>query len=243
MDRLKRVIKKENIKYFVVGIIIILLFLLIIDRFRISDLENISIRMYSDKMMTYMSTLEKDDLDHYICYTVVYYKNEYHKNSVKLKEIVEFINNHFDIQVSNKQLRKIGITPYMIEQYITYDSTTDEYIVTTDELTPSVIADIPLIKYDIKKIRKKNRNTYEVVYKQYKVTNPHKVLNIYMDKKDDLAVEDINDYLRGESNRKDIEKYLNAESIGKIRKYVGTIKVQYKISNNNILIFSKKSSK
>lgn len=226
-----------------IGIIILLLSLLILNRFRMSDLEKFTIKKYSDRMMTYMNVLEKNDLDHYICYTVVYYKNEYHKNNVGVEEIVEFINRHFDLNVNKKQIQEVGITSYMIEQYITYNPTTDEYIITTDDLSSSVIAEIPLIKYDIKKMKKKGRNTYEVIYNQYKVKNPHEVLNFYMDKKDESAVKNINDYLRGDSNRKNIEKYLTNKNIVKFGTNIGTVKVRYKIYKNNILVFSREGSK
>lgn len=226
-----------------IGIIILLLSLLIFEQFRMSDLEKFTIKEYSDRMMTYMNVLEKDNLDHYICYTVVYYKNEYDKNNVRIEEITKFINSHFKLKVNKKQIQEVGITPYMIEQYITYNSTTNEYIITTDELSPSVIAETPLIKYDIKEMRKKGKNTYEVIYNQYKVKSPHEILNFYMDKKDDLAVKNINDYLSGNSNRKNLEKYLTNKNIGKFGKHIGTIKVQYKIHKNNILVFSREGSK
>lgn len=240
MNRIKSIIQKGNIKYFIVGIIAILLFLLAINYFKITDLEMLSITKYSDKMTPYMDILEKDDLDHYVCYTLTYYQNEYHQNNVKIKDIVEFINNHFDQKVNNEQIEKIGITPYMIEQHITYNSNNNEYIITTDELSNQEIAKIPITKYKLEKIKKKRTNVYEIIYSKYEIKTPHKILNYYIHQNNQNAINEINLYLTGEKPIKYIIQYINHKNINKLGKKTKTIKLQYTIDKQHILIKRKK---
>ena len=232
MDKIKNMIK-DKIMYIIVGIIIvILLFLLIINYHKLLPLEEASITNYSNKMMRYMDVLEKENLDYYVCYTVTYYKNEYNKNSVSVNEIVNFINKHFNKKVTKKEIESLGVTPYMIEKYITYNDGEKKYTITTDELSYADIAKIKVVNYDIEKIKKINKKIYEITYNKYVIDNPYDILNYYVDKKKEDEAEIVNNYLRGKASRKDIDKYIT----NKIGKKKDTIKVKYVIDDGNILI-------
>ncbi len=243
MDRIKRII--INYKLYVISVIIIVLLLifLIIGKYRLSPLEELAITKYSNEMMPYMDILEKDETDYYVCYALVYYDNVYNQQELSIKEIVDFINDHFSKKVTKKQIQSLGITPYMIDKHITYNIQNDKYVITTNGLSYSDIAKTKIVKYSMDKIKKRSKDTYQVSYQQYVIKNPYEILNYYQDKKDNLAVKNINNYLIGNGNRKSIEEFLDSKNIGKFGKYVGTVKIKYNISDNSILIFSKESSK
>lgn len=240
MNRIKNILKKENSKYFVIGmVILILLFLLTFNHFKISKLEQITITKYSDKMMNYMDTLEKDKLDYYVGYTLTYYYNEENKKEISISEIVNFINHHFHKKVTKKQIQSLGITPYMIDLHITYNSNSKKYSIHIDELSYADIAKKKIVKYELEKIKKKNGKTYEVTYYKYEVKNPYKILNYYTNKEKNKEVEEINLYLTGKSSKKNIMKYITKKNIDKIGEKKEKIKIRYTIKNEDILIDQK----
>lgn len=239
MSRIKNVIKKGNMKYFIVGIVIILLFLLLFSHFKISKLEELTIKKYSNQMMVYMDYLEKDEIDYYVCYTLTYYENEYNQKEVNIKDIVNFINTHFKKQITKKQVETLGITPFMIDKHITYNSDKNSYIINANELSYSDIAKIKLVKYDIEKIKKKSNNTYEVTYNTYEIENPYELLNYYVDKNNKKTAEKINLYLTGKISKKNIIKYITNKNIDKIGKKKDIIKIYYVIRDDDILIDKK----
>lgn len=239
MRKIKEIIKHYKL-YIILGIIMVLLLFLLIGKYRLSPLEEIAITKYSNEMMPYMNVLEKDDVDNYVCYTLVYYNDVYKQQEVSTQEISDFINRHFSKKVTTEQIQSLGITPYMIENHITYNTDNRKYVIHTNELSYSEIAKTKIVKYSIDKIKKQNNNTYQITYHQYMIKNPYEILNYYQDTKNDIAVQDVKSYLKGDGNRKQLEKYLDNKNISRFAKYVKTVKVQYKIDKNHILIFVKK---
>ena len=98
MNKIKMILNKIKCKHYIlVGLIIlVLLILLVISKFSVTPLERRALNLYGDNVMSYISLIKKDKPEYYIYYVLTYYDEEYNKDKVKVKDITEFINTHFD---------------------------------------------------------------------------------------------------------------------------------------------------
>ena len=190
--------------------------------------------MYGDNVMSYISLIKKDKPEYYIYYVLTYYDEEYNKDKVKVKDITEFINTHFDKKISEEDIRLLNNNEILFNNHISYDSINDQYIKNHD-LDKELKRDNQIIKYEIYKIRKQNKNTFIVTYNKYVVDNINILLNYYIENNKQEIVDSINNSLKNNYSSKNILKYVNKD-MKKIVKNKGQIKIKYVIEDNNIFI-------
>ena len=236
MNKIKMILNKIKCKHYIlVGLIILeLLILLVISKFSVKPLERRALNLYGDNVMSYISLIKKDKPEYYIYYVLTYYDEEYNKDKVKVKDITEFINTHFDKKISEEDIRLLNNNEILFNNHISYDSINDQYIKNHD-LDKELKRDNQIIKYEIYKIRKQNKNTFIVTYNKYVVDNINILLNYYIENNKQEIVDSINNSLKNNYSSKNILKYVNKD-MKKIVKNKGQIKIKYVIEDNNIFI-------
>lgn len=225
---------KNNIyKILIVLLISLSVFLFIMGR-RITNLERIKIDEFNNQVLNYLDYVaESKDEGRYISFALLYLKEEKNKNSFTDDEVLDAINNTFNVKYDIKEMEKIGISKDMVELGITHE--VNKYTINNDK-TKKDIADSKIIKYNVYDVTKNNRNSFTVKCDRYVVENPYEVLNYYSDS--DIDKDDLLNYLNGTGNIKDIKKYIDDKNINKIGKIDGSIKIKYIIDNNKLLIES-----
>ena len=254
---MKKLLKNKKIIAILVGVILIIaLIIFFISKNNLSELEESEIKEMSDIVVNYLEEIENVELteyDGYINYALEYYYNEKEQSVVSIADVVTLINDTFSLDVTEKEIEKMGITPLMVDKNITYDSVKKEFFIDKESLSYADIAEISIIKYDLKDINKKNKKEIVVTYNKYEVVKPYDILNYYtnlnlensvsneekVDKdsdKEKIDTSEILSYLKGEASRKVIKKYINEDIAKEIAGYKGEVKVTYTIGNNKVLI-------
>lgn len=244
MKGIKKKLKKIDKTKALIVVVILLLGVIVINKKSITPVERIKLEEESNSVSENINVIEeKQDLDSCVIYTINYYASEKGINKISIKDINKYIKNHFNIKTSEKKISKLGITPNMLEERITFNPTENTYEKSTDKKTYADIAGEKIEKYREEKIKKKSNNKFVVTYKKYVVKDPYKILNYYtdMNNKNEKKVtkyntEEIDKYLKGEESKKTIKKYITEKNIGKIGKEEGKVKITYIIRDGNILI-------
>ncbi len=244
MKGIKKKLKKIDKTKALIVVVILLLGVIVINKKSITPVERIKLEEESNSVSENINVIEeKQDLDSCVIYTINYYASEKEINKISIKDINKYIKNHFNIKTSEKEISKLGITPNMLEERITFNPTENTYEKSTDKKTYADIAGEKIEKYREEKIKKKSNNKFVVTYKKYVVKDPYKILNYYtdMNNKNEKKVtkyntEEIDKYLKGEESKKTIKKYITEKNIGKIGKEEGKVKITYIIRDGNILI-------
>lgn len=244
MKGIKKKIKKIDKTKALIVVVILLLGVIVINKKSITPVERIKLEEESNSVSENINVIEeKQDLDSCVIYTINYYVSEKGINKISIKDINKYIKNHFNIKTSEKEISKLGITPNMLEERITFNPTENTYEKSTDKKTYADIAGEKIEKYREEKIKKKSNKKFVVIYKKYVVKDPYKILNYYtdMNNKNEKKVtkyntEEIDKYLKGGESKKTIKKYITEKNIGKIGKEEGKVKITYIIRDGNILI-------
>lgn len=214
---------------------------------KISNLEEIKINETSKTTMLFMEEIETSkDLDRYISYALEYSYNIDNKDSLTAKEIKEFIEKRFNIELKEEEINNVGVTPYLLDKSIGHNPEEKTYKIDKTGITQSMIAKIPVIKYEINTI-KKHKKEFIVTYDKYVVENPYEILNYYNDMGNELTEEERENYKPYDTS--EIYNYLtckgkittlkdaitkdNIEKLGKIDKQ---IEVTYIIKDDNLVI-------
>lgn len=237
LNKIKRILSKIKYKqYILLGLIIlILLILVVISKFSVTPLEKRAITLYSNQVMPYIDLVKKGKTEYYIYYAFTYYEREYKEDKVKVKDIAKFINTHFDKKVKEEDIRLLSNNEVLFNNHISYDSINDQYIKNYEEDSKLPTADKPLVKYEICKIRKRNKYTFVVTYDKYVVDHINTLLNYYIENNNQEVVDDINDSFKDNYFSKNILKYIDKD-MKKIVKNKGQIKIEYVIEDNHIFI-------
>lgn len=236
----KKKIDISTYKPIIINIVILLLVILvtflIVTNFKLTKYEKININKFSKERSNYLDSYYSKDNGNYVLYSIEYLYNTKHRNNFKTKEIVNEINNTFDVKYTSNMVRKIGISEEMVDKGISYDSSKDEYIYNS-LLTRSDIANYKIVKYDIKSIKKINRNKYKIVYNKLEVDNPYEVYNYFnSEKKDSKKASIALSYLKGESKIGTIKNLINSDNISHFGKISGTTNVILIVKGNKLLI-------
>ena len=254
MNKIKEIFKKifanKKILFIIVGAILLvaaLIVFLYVNSHKLTKLEKIKITEFSDKYADYMDEVEdsKDDKGRYINFAIEYLYNNSDKDSYPLDEVLNIINEVYDVSYSDEDIQKIGISEGMLNKGIVYDSGENSFKYNISK-TRADIAATPIVKYNIQKIKKINKNNFEVIYDKYTVENPYEILN-YFDKynieKEDpeekIDTKDIIAYLKGETKVGVIKKLITKDNIKEFGKIDGDIKIKLVIKNNKLIIDKK----
>lgn len=241
----KIVIKNKKIIIGVVLLIVFALFIMNITGNKLTPLEEISLKNNSKNIITYIEeveTLKSKKIDKYINYAMEYNYNEYGSKELSVKDMKKLINSIFEIKISEKQIKKIGITPSMLDKKIGYDYEKEMFTIEKGEESYSDIAQRKIYYYGLEKIDKKASDKFIITYKKYVISDPYKILNYYDDLNHDEKVKvkydttEIMNYLTSKGNLKSIKKYINNKNITKFGKAKGTIEIEYIVKNDEILI-------
>ena len=217
-------------------IFVILLFIILIPKNKLTNLEKVKINDINNEVINYIDEIyEYDDSGKYISFAIEYLYNENNKKEYSEEEIINTIKRFFNRNYTLEDIRNIGITDRMANKGISYSI--DKYLY-DNKLTKQEIANKVLYKYSINKIKKINSKKFIVKYDRYVVNNPYELLNYYdkknIDSKDKYDTANIIKYLNGAGKVKYIKDSINKDNT----KINGNIEITYIVKDNKLLIDS-----
>ena len=125
INELKNIIKNNSslvIKVLLGLLAFMTILLIIINARRLTKLEKLKINEFSNQFVNYIDEVyDGEDKGKYINFAIEYLYNEKDKKSFSEEEVVNVINNNFNIKYTVDKLRKIGITESMANKGITFD--------------------------------------------------------------------------------------------------------------------------
>ena len=247
INELKNIIKNNSslvIKVLLGLLAFMTILLIIINARRLTKLEKLKINEFSNQFVNYIDEVyDGKDKGKYINFAIEYLYNEKDKKSFSEEEVVNVINNNFNIKYTVDKIRKIGITESMANKGITFDISSKEYRYDNTK-TKADIANTVLNKFVIDDISKTSKTKFKVKYKRLIVKNPYEVLNYYndlnikasIDGKKQYDTNTIKDYLEGKGKVKTIKDLINEKNINKIGKVGDKITIYFIIENDKLLI-------
>lgn len=245
---MKNVIKNKKILFIILGVaivsVLLILAIVLLNKNKLTELEKVKIDEASFKVENYLDEilLHNEDEGKYINFAIEYLYNETDKESYSIEDILNIINDTFDKDYKEEDIIKVGITSEMVAKGIVFDSATKEFKYNAQK-TNADIAATPIIKYQINKIKKKNKNKFEVKYDKYVVENPYEILNYYNNRNIEKAGEeklydttDIVSYLKGATKIGVIKKIINKDNISEFGKIEDGSTVIYILKDGKLVI-------
>ena len=238
LKKFKRVDKRFLliVPILIIGLVI---FLVVMLSNKLTKLEDIKVREISDKVIPYIGEVinHGEEDGNYISFALDYLYNVENKDTFTIDELIEVINTYFKRGYTKEDANKIGLTSYLMNRGILYDSTAGGYVYKNSK-TRADIAEIPLVKYEINKIKKVNEEKFVVTYDKYEITNPYSLLNYYNDQEnpDSDTVKTITMYLKAESSVTTVYQYMTKDVVEKIGKKGEQIKIEYSIVDSKLKI-------
>lgn len=238
LDKIKRIDKRFLLIIPVIIVILIVVAFIMLSN-KLTKLEKIKIQEISDSVSPYVNEIinNKEEDGSYISFAIDYIYTNQGKTDITIDEIVEVINKYFDKEYSVEKIRELGFTSYLLNRGLTYDTTIAGYKYKNTK-TRADIAETPITKYEIKKIKKKNDSKFMVTYNKYVIENPYPLLNYYNEKNGPESDEviDITAYVKGEATVDTILKYINEEAVSKVGKKDKDLTIEYIIKNDKLKI-------
>jgi len=235
--------------WFIIIIIVIVIF--IVNSRKLTELEKVKVTEASTDVVNYIDEITSSPKDEgrYINFAIEYLYNKSDSTTFDVKDIIEVINEKFLLEYDEKKIIDIGISEEMLNKGIVFDSANNQFKYNINN-TRLDIANKKIIKYELKKIKKINKNKFKVIYDKYLVENPYDIYNYYNEKniskneiseitqgelnKDDLSL--ITDYLKGEEKLSKIKNMINKNNIKNFGKIDGEISIIYVIKNEKLVI-------
>lgn len=239
MEKIKNILKQKYILIYLslLFLLIIFIIIMIINSKKVTDLEKAKIIEMSSQVENYLDEIiDTGDEGKYVNFAIEYLYNNTDKKEYSIEEIIDVINKYFDISYTEDKLLEIGISEKMLNKGIVYNSGNKTFKYNYSK-TGNDIADTPLVKYSVNKIKKINSSKFIVVYDKYVVEKPYEVLNYYNNNEDikyDTGL--IKSYLKGEGKIKDIKNAIDKDNIKTVGKIDGSKKVTYNIKKDKLLI-------
>lgn len=245
--------KKENYGKVLLGVLVLIFLVFtaiyILGTRNISKIEERKIINNSRNYMNFIEDITESkskDIDKYVIFALDYNLYNNNKNEIATGDLVKFINDTFLLNITKDKIISLGITEEMLNKRITYNSGKDTYSIKKDESTKE-IKEKNFIYYKVKKIRRKNKNTYVIKYSKYLIDDPYKILNYYIEKntnlepknqKDIVDIKPIRNYLVGNTSISSVKKLIsyNEDDLKNYSKKKGSVKIIYVIEGNNIKI-------
>ena len=221
-------------------LLVIFLIFILVYNFKLTKLEKIKLDEFDKKVSYYLEDyIDSNDEVKYIIFSINSLNGETDKKEFTTKDVIDRINDTFDIKYTKKDIIKTGITEAMLENGIVYADDKDMFIY-NNKKTRQDIANETVIKYSIKKVKKINKNKFELIYDIYEVKDPYKILNYF----NGLSSKSSNDekskivlsYLKGDSSKKDLKTTINEKNINKFGKITGKKKVILIVKDGKLLI-------
>ena len=247
---------RENIRIVILGILALIFLVtiivyLIISK-NISKIEEEKINKETREYANYIEDIvdiKSKELDKYIIYTLDYYSNVKGINELNSAEISEFINKTLHKKVTEEEILSFGVNPTMQQRNITFDASSNKYVLNKENLDRQSIAKKEVIYYRQKKIRKINKNKYKITYEKYIIKDPYAILDYFLEKNrqdegqkqkdgsmqyDIVDISEMKEYLiSGKISH--LKHFLNQndEEMKKFVKKSGKIRITYVINDNN----------
>ena len=254
MDKVKNILKKvisnKKILISVIAAILVVVGIIVfiyVSNHKLTKLEKIKITEFSEKVADYMDEVEvgKDDKGKYINFAIEYLYNTTDKEEYPLDEVLKIINDTYDVKYSDEDIQKIGISEGMLNKGIVYESGKNVFKYNASK-TRADIAATKIVKYEMKKIKKINKNRFEVTYDKYIVENPYEILNYFdkyniekEDSEEKIDTKEIIAYLKGETKVGVVKKLITKDNIKEFGKIDGNLKVNFVIKNDKLIIEKK----
>lgn len=249
-DKIKAICNKEYLKnnmdkVVIFGVVFVLLIGILIYFLitrSVSKIEENKIREKSDNLINYINDISDNkskEVDKYIIFALDYSYNVNSKNKMTSEEISDFLSKNFTKKFSADDVKKMGISPSMLDRNITYDSADDSYKLNNPNKSASIIAKTEIVYYKLKKIRKFNSKKYTVTYTKYIIEDPYKFMNYYIDNNSaDYTV--IKNYLMGSGKILDVYSFIreHEKDLKNYAKKKGSLKVTYVAKNGDNLLIS-----
>ena len=246
MSKIKGILSNKIVLASIISVIVVIIIVigLWINSKKLTNLEKIKIEETCDKISNYLDEVYmfEDDNGKYINFAAEYLYNVENKDEFTVKDVLNTINDTFDINYSEEDLSKIGISARMLDKNIIYDNTSNIFKYKQNK-TQADIANTPIVKYELKKMKKISKKKFEVVLDKYIVENPYEVLNYFNDynmKQEDTSkkynTDEIVKYLKGKENIKVIKDLINKDNIENFGKIDGSIKITFVIKDNKLKI-------
>ncbi len=254
LEKIKNILKNKKVLLGVglcAVLIIAIIILLIVNSTRLTKLEKVKITEFSDDIINYADEIAEHTSDDgkYINFAMEYLYAKEDKKEYSDEEILDVINSNFDVKYDKDKLSELGISELMAGKGITFDSSTNKYKY-ENPLTVADIANTAIVKYELKSIKKVNKNKFKVKYDRLVVERPYEILNYYNDYnisqnqvsemvEDDVKKVDLTDliaYLHGDGKLSNVKKLISKESIEKYGKIDGSITITYVIKKDKLLI-------
>ena len=247
---------QENIRVVILGILL-LIFLVativfLIVSSNISKIEEEKINKETRNYANYIEDIvdiKSKDIDKYIIYTLDYYYNVNNVNSLSSAEISDFISNKLHKSVKEEDVLNYGVNPTMQKRNISFDSSTNRYVLNDPKYDRKTISEKDTIYYKQKRLRKINKKKYVITYEKYIIDDPYKVLDFYLEKNrqdegkeqedgtyiyDIVDITEMKEYLTtGKINHLKLFLNQNDEFMKKFAKKDGKIKITYVINDSN----------
>ena len=246
MSKIKGILNNKIVLASIISVVVIIIIVigLWMNSKRLTNLEKIKIEETCNKISNYLDEVYMfdDDARKYIDFAAEYLYNQENKEEFSLNDVLNIINDTFDIDYSEEDFAKVGISSRMLDKNIIYDNTSNSFKYKQNK-TKADIANTLIVKYELKKMKKINKKKFEVTLDKYVVENPYEVLNYFNDynmKQEDSSkrfnTDDIVKYLKGKENVKVIKDLINKDNIEKFGKIDGSIKITFVIKDNKLKI-------
>ena len=208
---------------------------------RLTELERVKITEEGNKIVYNIDEIiEKDKSDDsYVMFALEYLRMENDTNVFPIKDVLNTINDLFDVNYTEDKLNNIGITQYMVGRGVTFDTNSMSY-----KYQPSYtrvdINEMPIVKYEIKKIKKVNKSKFIIIYSKYYVDKPYNIYNYFNGKGDEYKnqISISSKYLKGEGSIKDVKDLITKDNINEIGSITGELKVTYKIIDGKLKVIN-----
>jgi len=224
---------------------LIVIIVIVSNASKLSESDKKVVTDASDRYMNYISFVEEsthDDNGKYINYAIIYINNEEEKNNISITEVINVLDKVFDIQLTEEEITKIGITEDMFNNGVVYEPTVKEFSINNTKTNQDIQA-TELKKYIINKISKKSKNKFVVTYDKYVIKNPYAILNYYHDFDVSFDTDPMKKYLQGKASLKTMLNYVNETNASKVGEKSGRLKVTYIFKDGNLVIDSVKAIK
>lgn len=232
--------KKTLLLNIILLLVIIFLIFILVYNFKITKLEKVKIEEFNKNAGIYLDEyIDYDDKGKYIIFSIEYLNGKTNRNDFTTKEVIDTINDTFNINYTEKNIYKIGITERMLEKGIVYDDANKKFIF-NNKKTRQDIANEKIVKYELNSIKKRSKNRFVLTYDKYEVEDPYKILNYFNSlgsKKGNIKKSNIVlSYLKTEGNIRDVKNIINKDNIKEFGKINGRKKVILRINNDKLII-------
>ena len=222
-------------------LVVFIIIVILLNTLVFSRLEKVKINEVNENIANYIDevVLYPEDEGRYINFAIEYLYNTTDKKKFSFDEVLEVINNTFQVDYDEKKLEDIGITIEMVNKGIVIEGNNHEYVYNNSK-TRADIANTKLVKFYPKNTKRISLNQYKVTYDKYLVENPYEILNYYDEKninsEDKYDTTKIVEYLKGNEKSSAIKEAITTDNIEKIGKIDGQVTITFIVKNNKVLI-------